>query len=80
MLYQQICTQEVNNRLKKRLEVNYFERLSMQFEFTNNQVPLHFGSGDRAQGHVDGGCPILLGVDTSASAGLTHVWAGCEVF
>lgn len=52
----------------------------MQFEFTNNQVPVHFVSGDRAQGHVDGGCPILLGVDTSASAGLTHVWAGCEVF
>lgn len=59
MLYQQVCTQEVNNTLKKKLEVNYFERLSMQFEFTKYQAPLRFGSGDRAQGHVDGGRPIL---------------------
>lgn len=40
MLRQQICTQRFNDTLKRRLEVNYFEWQSTQFEFTNNSPSL----------------------------------------
>lgn len=64
------------------MEVNYFEWLSMQFEFTNNQSPLRFGSGDRAWGRTNKLRPVHTSEWTHMwdSAGLTHVWIGGKVF
>lgn len=71
MLYQQICTQRFNDILKRRLEVNYFEWQSTQFEFTNNQSPLCFGSGDGVQRHINTKCLIL-------ASEWTHTWESAE--
>ena len=71
MLHHQICTQRFNDMLKRRLEVNYFEWQSTQFEFTNNQSPLCFGSGDGVQRHINTKCLIL-------ASEWTHTWKSSE--
>lgn len=70
MLHQQICTQRFNDILKRRLEVNYFEWQSTQFEFTNNQSLLALA--------LEMGCRDTLTPNVSSSPQSGHTWESAE--